>query len=91
MFCKTVKRFASDVQVDQSREFNPDVCVPYLGAEDVVKEVLSLLVRLETDRQATLHRYQAEVDVGEKLVSKIDALCLRRLTELPLLVQKGMH
>ncbi|KAK7100124.1 coiled-coil domain-containing protein 178-like [Littorina saxatilis] len=62
--------------------------VPYLGAGDVIDEVITLLARLETDRQDTLKRFKTETAAGVTLKQKIDDLCLRRLRELPILVQR---
>ena len=63
--------------------------IPYLGAEDVIDEVITLLARLETDRQDTQNRFQQEITTAATLKTKIDELCLRRLRELPVLVQRG--
>ena len=63
--------------------------IPYLGAEDVIDEVITLLARLETDRLDTQNRYEHELDTAATLKTKIDELCLRRLKELPVLVQRG--
>lgn len=62
--------------------------IPYLGAEDVMEEVITLLARLETDRQHTQNRFTQEMDTAVTLKKKIDDLCLRRLRELPQLVQR---
>ncbi|KAL8600724.1 hypothetical protein ACOMHN_057313 [Nucella lapillus] len=62
--------------------------IPYLGAEDVIDEVITLLARLETDRQNTQDRFHQELDTAVTLKKRIDDLCLRRLKELPELVQR---
>ncbi|XP_076463347.1 coiled-coil domain-containing protein 178-like [Babylonia areolata] len=62
--------------------------IPYLGAEDVIEEVITLLARLEMDRQNTQLRFQQEMETAVTLKKKTDDLCLRRLRELPLLVQR---
>ena len=63
--------------------------IPYLGAEDVIDEVITLLARLESDRQDTQGRFKQEMETAVTLKKKIDDLCLRRLRELPILVQRG--
>ena len=63
--------------------------IPYLGAEEVVDEVITLLAKLERDRQDTLDTLHSERDRVSMLGGKIDSLAARRITELPLSVQKG--
>ena len=63
--------------------------IPYLGAEDVIEEVVVLLARLECDRQDIQTRMYAELGAADHLRQKTEALCLRRLQEMPVLVQKG--
>ncbi|XP_046576697.1 coiled-coil domain-containing protein 178-like [Haliotis rubra] len=62
--------------------------IPYLGAEDVIDEVITLLARLENDRHETEGKLEHERGRVTKLTSKIDDLCLRRLRDLPVLVQR---
>ncbi|XP_059162874.1 coiled-coil domain-containing protein 178-like [Physella acuta] len=62
--------------------------IPYLGAQDVIDEVIVLLARLENDRQETQETYIKEVLRTNMLRKKIDDLRYRRLTELPALVQR---
>lgn len=64
--------------------------LPYLGAEDVLDEVVTLLARLENDRLETLQGLHNEKDRVVKLNEKIDHLCLVRMRELPIAVQKGI-
>ena len=64
--------------------------VPFLGAEDVIDEVMTLLARLENDRQDTDVAFEREKDRVVRLADKVDAHCRRRITELPAVVQKGM-
>ena len=64
--------------------------VPFLGAEDVVDEVMTLLARLENDRQETDAAHEREKERVMRLSNKINSLCQRRITELPTVVQKGM-
>ena len=63
--------------------------MPYLGAEEAIDEVLTLLARLENDRQETELALQREKDKVVRLNNKIDAHCTRRMQELPAVVQKG--
>lgn len=62
--------------------------VPFLGAEDVIDEVMTLLARLENDRQETDAAHEREKERVMRLASKIDSHCQRRITELPAVVQK---
>lgn len=66
-----------------------DIEVPYLGADDVINEVLILLARLELDRQEIHKEYIKETEKVFTLQKKVDDLCLRRLKDLPVLVQRG--
>lgn len=63
--------------------------IPYLGADDVIDEVVTLLARLENDRQETEIAHQREKERVVRLANKIDSHCQRRITELPAVVQKG--
>jgi hypothetical protein len=63
--------------------------IPYLGAEDVIDEVITLLARLENDRIETEKTLKNEKERVVRLNNKIDNLCLRRMTELPAIVQRG--
>lgn len=62
--------------------------LPYLGAEDVLDEVVTLLARLENDRIEILQSLVNEKQKVVKLNEKIDHLCLVRMRELPIAVQK---
>ncbi|CAL1526941.1 unnamed protein product [Lymnaea stagnalis] len=62
--------------------------IPYLGAQEVIDEVIILLARLENDWHETQEAYLKEVARTEMLRAKIDELRLRRLKELPALVQR---
>lgn len=66
-----------------------DTIVPYLGAEEAIEEVLTLLARLENDRQETENALQREKERVVRLGAKIDSHCQRRMKELPAVVQKG--
>lgn len=63
--------------------------LPHLGAEEVIEEVITLLAKLENDRQETLVALQSERERSNTLRSKIDDLCRKRMTDLPMLVQQG--
>ncbi|XP_052254970.1 coiled-coil domain-containing protein 178-like [Dreissena polymorpha] len=69
-------------------ERDTDSDMPYLGAEEVIDEVMTLLARLENDRLETEKALERERDRVVRLASKIDYLCQRRLKELPEVVQK---
>ncbi|KAK2177698.1 hypothetical protein NP493_583g01064 [Ridgeia piscesae] len=62
--------------------------LPYLGADDVIEEVVVILAKLEKDRMETRSSLQKERDRGKKLRSKIDTLAQDRLINLPKAVQK---
>lgn len=63
--------------------------LPYLGAEDVLDEVVTLLARLENDRIDILKALENEKQKVVRLNDKIDHLCLVRMRELPIAVQRG--
>ena len=63
--------------------------VPYLGAQDVIDEVMTLLARLENDRQEAQASYMNEIEKAQRLRDKIDDWQLKRMRELPSLVQRG--
>lgn len=63
--------------------------LPYLGAEDVLDEIVTLLARLENDRMEILKSLVHEKEKVVRLNEKIDHLCLVRMRELPIAVQKG--
>ncbi|XP_005098448.1 coiled-coil domain-containing protein 178 [Aplysia californica] len=76
-------------QVEEVEEEVIDVEeIPYLGAQDVIDEVITLLARLESDRQDTQENYMKEIEKAEKLRQKIDEWQLKRMRELPSLVQR---
>lgn len=64
--------------------------IPYLGAQEVIEEVITLLAELETDRRETQERYIKETLRADWLQRKIDELQLHRLQKLPVLVQRGI-
>ena len=65
--------------------------IPYLGAEDVIDEVITLLAKLENDRQDTKKNLQKEKERVDTLSSKIDSLSEERLLTLPDAVQSGKN
>ena len=65
--------------------------IPYLGAEDVIDEVITLLAKLENDRQDTKKNLQKEKERVDTLSSKIDNLSEQRLLTLPDAVQSGKN
>ncbi|XP_025109475.1 coiled-coil domain-containing protein 178-like [Pomacea canaliculata] len=71
-----------------AEDTSSDLDLPYLGADDAIDEVIILLARLEADRQETQQHYLEETRTVATLKKKIDDLCLRRLRDLPLLVQR---
>ena len=63
--------------------------IPYLGAEDVIDEVITLLAKLENDRRETKRNLKQEKERVEMLSSRIDHLSEQRLQALPEAVQNG--
>ena len=61
----------------------------YLGTEEVIEETITLLAKLETDRQETLKTLTEERKRTGKLRQSIDDMAVRRLLDLPEYVQKG--
>lgn len=55
----------------------------------MIEEVITLLARLENDRAETEAALWNEKDKVVKLNNRIDALCLKRMNELPAAVQRG--
>lgn len=64
--------------------------IPYLGAEEVVDEVMTLLARLENDRRQTRKNLKREQDRISMLQGRIDQMAQRRLEEFSEAVQNGM-
>ncbi|XP_064605202.1 coiled-coil domain-containing protein 178-like [Liolophura sinensis] len=62
--------------------------VPYLGAEDVIEEVMTLLARLDNDRQLTEEKLKNEKSKVQNLEDRMEALGMKRLVDLPELVQQ---
>ena len=62
---------------------------PYLGADEVIEEVITLLARLEKDRQETEDMYNKERDKAILLAEKINTLSSEKLRDMPLAVQQG--
>ncbi|GFS13551.1 coiled-coil domain-containing protein 178-like isoform X2 [Elysia marginata] len=75
-------------QAEEEEEDIPTDELPYLGAQDVIDEVITLLARLENDRQITHDSYLTEIARANKLIERIDELQLRKMKEMPALVQR---
>ncbi|RUS92112.1 hypothetical protein EGW08_000136 [Elysia chlorotica] len=75
-------------QIDEEEEERRTDELPYLGAQDVIDEVITLLARLENDRQVTYDSYLEEIARANKLIERIDELQLRKMREMPALVQR---
>lgn len=63
--------------------------MPYLGADEVMEEVIALLAHLEKDRRETKEALHHEQNRYTSLSDKIDSLSQQRMTQLPVAVQKG--
>ena len=63
--------------------------VPYLGAEEVLEEVITLLARMEAERQDTEMKIKEERHRVKILAEKIDQLSQLALEQLPMAVQRG--
>ena len=63
--------------------------VPYLGAEEVIDEVLALLARLENDRRGARVNLEKETGRIKMLQGRIDQLAMTRMAEFPDAVQRG--
>ena len=63
--------------------------IPYLGAEDVIDEVITLLAKLENDRRETKQNLKQEKNRVDMLSNKIDHVSEQRLQALPEAVQNG--
>ncbi len=84
--------FVSEKKSESSKKSGPSLVeyeIPYLGAEDVIDEVITLLAKLENDRRETKKTLKDEKKRTEMLSSKIDNLSEQRLQALPEAVQKG--
>ncbi|KAI8786931.1 coiled-coil domain-containing protein 178 [Biomphalaria glabrata] len=73
---------------EEAEKIDSDISTPFLDAEGVFNEVLTLLANLENDRRETFEAYIKEVARTEMLQKKIDDLQLRWVKELPALVQR---
>ena len=63
--------------------------MPYLGADEVLEEVTTLLAHLEKDRREVKKALEQERNRSQMLAAKIDKLAEKRMLELPASVQKG--
>ena len=85
------QRETNPLNVFITEESLSDDNLPYLGAEEAITEVTTLLARLENDRQETEKMLDHEKERVLRLGAKIDYHCQRRMKELPEVVQKGIH
>ena len=65
--------------------------LPYLGADEVLEEVITLLAKMENDRQEKRSQLKAERGRYLTLKNKIDQHCMRKLKEIPKVVQAGVY
>ncbi|KAL3868233.1 hypothetical protein ACJMK2_041064 [Sinanodonta woodiana] len=72
--------------IDES-ERGDGLRIPYLGAEEVVDEVITLMARLENDRQETVNALEREKERVITLGNKIDDISLQKLRDLPKAVE----
>ena len=81
--------FSSTVAAKKGMSEGLQSDLPYLGADEVIEEVVVILAKLEKDRLETKAALQKERDRGRNLRTKIDTLAQYRLVNLPKAVQKG--
>ncbi|PAA54657.1 hypothetical protein BOX15_Mlig015820g2, partial [Macrostomum lignano] len=67
--------------------YEDDPGVPYLGAEEVVQEVMQLMVKLENDRLQAEEDIRLERGKVIELASRIDRLSEAKLLQMPVAVQ----
>lgn len=65
-----------------------DLTLPYLGAEEVIEEVITLIAKLEKDRREVKDLLKNENARVEKLGNQIDRVAQQRMEELPQCVQR---
>lgn len=65
-----------------------DLTLPYLGAEEVIEEVITLIAKLEKDRRDIKDLLKNEHERVSKLGNHIDRVAQQRMEELPQCVQK---
>ena len=61
------------------------------NAEEVIMHMMSLMKRLEEDRQSTVEKWIKERETVIKMRKILDEKAIERLTILPLLVQQGQY
>ena len=76
---------------EKSGQNDLDLTLPYLGAEEVIDEVITLIAKLEKDRRETKDLLKSEKDRVARLGNQIDKVAQQRMEELPQCVQKGKH
>lgn len=65
-----------------------DLTMPYLGAEEVIEEVITLIAKLEKDRREIKDLLKNENARVDKLGNQIDRVAQQRMEELPQCVQR---
>jgi hypothetical protein len=70
-------------------EPSPTEALPYLGAEEVIDEVILLLAKMESGRKDNLDSLAKERQRSEMLKTKIDSRSHQRMVDLPIAVQRG--
>ena len=79
----------SDDKAETAAPMESEYEVPYLGAEEVIDEVITLLARLERDRVDSKKALEQENQRSRMLKGKIDGLAVGRAEQLPVAVQAG--
>ena len=79
----------SNVRINDTTTSSAEPEIPYLGARDVLEEVVVLLAKLELDRQELISSLKEEKLKAKRLSDKIDELCLWKLRQIGYLSQKG--
>ncbi|XP_048030085.1 coiled-coil domain-containing protein 178 [Megalobrama amblycephala] len=60
----------------------------WMGATDVLMEVMSLIERLELDRREAEKALQEEKEKAKKILKRLESLCLWKQNEFPIAMQK---
>ncbi|XP_051738645.1 coiled-coil domain-containing protein 178 isoform X2 [Ctenopharyngodon idella] len=60
----------------------------WMGATDVLMEVMSLVERLDLDRREAEKALQEEKEKAKKLLERLESLCLWKQNEFPIAMQK---
>ncbi|XP_064626138.1 coiled-coil domain-containing protein 178-like [Lineus longissimus] len=78
----------ADRDVQSAERAASELDIPYLGAEEVLDEVMTLLGKLETDRIESMTQYKQQIHLVRNLGARIDGIAEHRMNELPKAVQK---